>query len=259
MRPILVVAGLAGAALIYAGRSVSLADGAPASTPSPQPVSDQVKALADAKDPSAAIDAYATALAASPGDVAVPATYLRKMVEFGLPEMAEKQALDVSTRDPNNGLAWAVLAYMDARRDRTSDALTKIVTATSHGSDDPFVLRTAAQLVAWYDARAAKDTLPAVLRDSVEKMRSGLSAKSGFAEPYQRAHDEYAKNPAALDSGELAAPQGPAATNLLVRRRRLRPRRLPWSSSASSRRSRPTTSSSSNATASSRGPSSREP
>src|SRR6185295_4633147 len=88
----------ASVALVNVGHTVSLADGSPVSNApggAPQaPDSDQMKALRDAKDPSAAIEAYAAAVIAHPGDVAVPAAYLRKMVEFGLPEMAEKQALE---------------------------------------------------------------------------------------------------------------------------------------------------------------------
>src|SRR5262245_24653663 len=67
--------------------------------PAAAPKDSSVDGIAKATDPSSAIAAYVEARAASPNDPAVDVAYVRKMVELGLPEMAEKQAKAVTERD----------------------------------------------------------------------------------------------------------------------------------------------------------------
>src|SRR5437868_5483765 len=100
--------------------------------PSTQPTdreSMRLQSIRSAPDPSSAVNAFADAKAAEPGNVAFEKAYVAKMVEFQLPEMAEAQARDVSTRDPADSLSWAVLAYMHAKEDHTTQALTEISVA----------------------------------------------------------------------------------------------------------------------------------
>src|SRR3982750_4030225 len=58
---------------------------APAPPISAAPSSPLTAPIAQATNPSEAVEAYAKALAAAPNDVSIEATYLRKMVELGLP------------------------------------------------------------------------------------------------------------------------------------------------------------------------------
>src|SRR5438128_404683 len=86
-------------------------------TASTQSVDRNIEAINSAADPSTAINAYADAKAAEPGNLAVQQAFLRRMVGFQLPEMADAQAREIINRDPHDSLAWAVLAYMHAKQD----------------------------------------------------------------------------------------------------------------------------------------------
>src|SRR5262245_31375416 len=164
---------------------------APAAPTAPAaPKSDGVDAIAKAPDPSTAIAAYAEAHAAAPNDPAVDVAYVRKMVEFGLPEMAEKQAKAVTEHDPKNGVAWAVRGFMDAKRGDLPNALKRVATAARLAPGDAFVMRTAGQLVAWYDIRADRAALGDEVGASVEEMRKGLSGRTVYEEACRRGPGE---------------------------------------------------------------------
>ena len=82
------------------------------------------------------------------------------MVDFGLPEMAYYQAQTLTTLQVNNGLAWGVVAYVDARRAQMAEAIYAINLAGQFAPDNKFVQHTAGELVAWYDLKADKATIP---------------------------------------------------------------------------------------------------
>jgi len=155
------------------------------------PAAGDVSQIRDARDPSAAVEAYAVAIKLAPKDLGVEDAFVRKMVEFGLPEMAANQAADVAARDPTNGLARAVVAFMNAHRDRTPDALADIVVAARLNPRDPFVLRTAGQIAAWYDTQAEQSEIDEDLRASTEAMRRDLSGRAEFDNAYARARAAY--------------------------------------------------------------------
>src|SRR3954452_842620 len=127
----------------------------PATAPALPP---QLAAIREARDPSAAINAYANAITQANGRaediVAAEDALVRQMVSFGLPEMADTQAQDLVARDPKNGVAWAVAAHLAAKRGDPSAALSQVEVAAERSPDDPFVQRTAGQVLAWFDARA---------------------------------------------------------------------------------------------------------
>src|SRR4051812_15637421 len=79
------------------------AEEAPASAPvasAPAPTS--VDAIRQAETPSVAVQAYAKAIAERPGDAGVEDAYVKRMVELGVPDMAEAQADDLVKKDPSN-------------------------------------------------------------------------------------------------------------------------------------------------------------
>src|SRR5690349_6507421 len=75
-----------------------------------------LQAIDQAPDPSSAIAAYARAFAVAPDNTRVQNALLRRMVDLRIPEMADAQAQEPIKREPGNGLAWAVNAYMNAMR-----------------------------------------------------------------------------------------------------------------------------------------------
>ncbi len=150
-------------------------------------------AIRDANDPSAAVNAYAKAVGSGEDQIGAERVYLVRMTDFGLPEMADAQAQDLILRDPSNGLAWGVAAHMSARRGNMAAALGQVETATNFAPNDPFVLRTAGNVFAWYDARGAGVDIPDVIKTPVAQIKQRLNQNPTFAQAYSHALDEYSK------------------------------------------------------------------
>jgi hypothetical protein len=147
--------------------------------------------IRDATSPSAAVDAYARAIERVRRDGAVEHEYMHKMIDFGLPELAEQQARSVVDRRPRDGTARAVAAYMNARRGTDVAALQEIVVAADLSPGEPFVQRTAGQLLAWLDLRMDARQLPSELVGSVERMRRRFRGTPEFHQAYATTRDTY--------------------------------------------------------------------
>src|ERR1043166_362209 len=121
-RPILVgaiAAVLSAAPFASAQTQQIVAPPATAAATTGDPVLDPI---VNAPDPSAAVDAYGKAMAAGRDPVSVETAFMRRMIDFGLPEMAATQATDLTYKTPNNAQAWAVLANVNARKGDTNAA-----------------------------------------------------------------------------------------------------------------------------------------
>lgn len=147
--------------------------------------------IRNAPTPSAAVDAYANAAEQLRHDGAADHQYMHRMIDFGLPELAEFQAQRVAERRPRDGTARAVGAYMQARRGSDVEALRQIAVAADLSPGEPFVQRTAGQLVAWMDARMDKAQIPPDVLSSVESTRRRLRRNAGFNDAYWSAREEY--------------------------------------------------------------------
>ena len=154
------------------------------------------QSIMNATDPSAAVEAYAEACRMCPDATPVQTAYVQRMTEFGLPEMAESQARMLVSRDSNDGLAWGVVAYMDARRGQSPAALAEIVQAVKLAPDDEFIQRTAGQLTAWYDSQADQAQVPDSLKSAVASLKSSLGNDSAFTDAYQEALESFRSAPA---------------------------------------------------------------
>src|SRR6516165_2434738 len=102
-------------------------------------VEDAVEAIQQAPDPSAAIAAYANGFAIDRNDPRLYDAYVSRMVDLGLPEIAYHQAQTLTTLQNNNGLAWGVVAYVDARRGQMPEAVSAINLAGQFAPDNKFV------------------------------------------------------------------------------------------------------------------------
>jgi hypothetical protein len=167
----------------------------PPSQPASGPLADAISAVHNAPDPSAAVEAYARAKVTAGDAVPLAHAYVERLVALGLPELAEAQARDLTRRRPDDGLAWAVVAYMDARRGNTVDALNDAVIAARLAPDDAFVQRTAGQLIAYYDRNAQRIEAPAPLKAALDDVRKSLSGKDAYARAYRDASEAYADVP----------------------------------------------------------------
>src|SRR5512135_3143821 len=81
---------------------------------SPSPVVDSaIQAIQQAPDPSAAVSAYANAIALERNQPKIYEAYVARMVDFGMPELAYHQAQTLTGLNSSSGLAWGVIAYVD--------------------------------------------------------------------------------------------------------------------------------------------------
>jgi hypothetical protein len=162
-----------------------------------------IAAIQQAADPSAAVTAFADGIAVNSKDPTLYKAYVRRMVDLGLPELAHHQAQTLTTLEPKDGLAWGVVAYVDARRGDMATALSAISLAGQFAPADSFVAHTAGELSAWYDARADKAQLQDSVKEAVAKMRTIVGEEAAFAQAYNVATQAYkaqaarAANPAA--------------------------------------------------------------
>jgi hypothetical protein len=115
------------------------------------------------------------------------------MADLGRPELAFDQAQRVTRQNPAGGVAWAVLAYNYADRDEPLDAFTDLLAALKRDAKTPFVLRTAGQLLAWYDSDLVeRDTLAGSLRADVGSLKIRYGDNEMFALAYAQAARTYA-------------------------------------------------------------------
>ena len=128
------------------------------STTDPE-VAAAIQAIQQAPDPSATVAAYVNGAAVDRNDPKLSEAYVARMVDLGLPELAFHQAQTLTTLESNNGLAWGVIAYVEARRGNMAEAISAINLAGQFAPDNPLVERTAGEIVAWYDVKADKATL----------------------------------------------------------------------------------------------------
>lgn len=169
-----------------------------------------IQAIAQAPDPSAAVAAYANGIAADRNNAAVHEAYVARMVDFGLPEMAYRQARTLTSLVFSNGLAWSVLAYVDARRGDMTNAVADIDLAGQFAPEHPFVQRTAGEVIAWYDLQADRTQLSPNARAGLDRIRSLLQNRPAYMTAYNTARQAYQNPPAPNTSTEPPAAAPPA-------------------------------------------------
>src|SRR5690349_7058069 len=118
--------------------STSLLRAATSST-APVEVTAAVQAIQQSADPSAAVAAFANGVSVDRNSAPVYEAYIARMIDFGLPEMAYRQAWSLTSLVSTNGLAWGVLAYVDARRGDMTNAVAALKLAAQFAPDHPFV------------------------------------------------------------------------------------------------------------------------
>ena len=180
--------------------------------PGDQSISAAIQAVQQAPDPSAAIAAFANGFAADRNSPQLYDAYVSRMVELGLPEMAYHQAQTLTALQANNGLAWGVVAYVDARRGQMPEAISAVNLAGQFTPNNTFVQHTAGELVAWYDLKADKSTVAQNAKDGLEKLRGLLDKRPAFSEAYNTARKAYVSQ---TDTGSATAPAqgGPVILN----------------------------------------------
>lgn len=156
------------------------------------PASDPLAAIRAATEPTVAAKALDDALANQVDKGAAYDAYVKKMVELDYPELAYKEAQLLVAIQQDNGLAWGVIAYGNARRGEPIQAFSDLQVALQN-SHDAFILRTAGQLVAWYDNQTSRTVVADKMKEEITQLRRGLSGQTAYALGYTRAMNAYAE------------------------------------------------------------------
>jgi hypothetical protein len=122
---------------------------------------------------------------------AVLAAYLNRMIDFGLPELAYHQAETLTTLQADNGLAWGVVSYVNARKGQMLEAISAVTLAGQFTPENQFVQRTAGEILAWYDSRGDKAQLPPNDKEGMRKVRDLLQRRPAFIQGYETAKRAY--------------------------------------------------------------------
>jgi hypothetical protein len=160
------------------------------STSSPE-LAAAIQAIEQAADPSATVAAYVNGAAIDRNDPKLSEAYVVRMVDLGLPELAFHQARTLTTLQSDNGLAWGVVAYVEARRGNMAEAISAINLAGQFAPTSPLVERTAGEIMAWYDIKADKTTLSENAQRGLATIRQLLEKYPEFANAYETAKKEY--------------------------------------------------------------------
>ena len=160
-------------------------------SPTDPEVGAAIQAIEQAPDPSAAVAAYVNGAAVDRNDPKLSEAYVARMVDLGLPELAFHQAQTLTTLESNNGLAWGVIAYVEARRGNMAEAISAINLAGQFAPGNPLVQRTAGEIAAWYDVMADKATLSENAKRGLATIRGLLEKRPEFANAYETAKKAY--------------------------------------------------------------------
>ena len=160
------------------------------STSSPE-LAAAIQAVEQAPDPSATVAAYVNGAAVDRNDPNLSEAYVIRMVDLGLPELAFHQAQTLTTLQSDNGLAWGVVAYVEARRGNMAEAISAINLAGQFAPTAPLVERTAGEIMAWYDIKADKATLSENAHRGLATIRGLLEKRPEFADAYETAKKAY--------------------------------------------------------------------
>ncbi len=188
---------LAGALLAFAdqpggppGKSDSQPAAEPARGPETMPSSGRlegfIQAIRDADYPSQAISAYARGCAVDRTQPEIHEAYMRRMLQFGLPRIAQYGARALVAMQDDNGMAWGVLGYMAGRKGDLADALSSMIRAAEGAPDNVGILHNSGQLFAWYE----NDPEVPVLSDRTKRAMSRLREQLAEREPFAKAYRE---------------------------------------------------------------------
>ena len=143
-----------------------------------------LKVIREAGDYRVVMRAYARACAIDRNDLRLHRAYMRRMLRFGLPQIAYYPALALTRLDPKDGTAWGVVGYVHGRRGRLAEAFVATIRALERKPSDPSILHNAGQLAAWYDHDPALPRVPDSARRTLANLREKVSKNPIYARAY---------------------------------------------------------------------------
>ncbi len=157
-----------------------------------------LKAIRQANDARVVMRAYTRALAVDRHNVELHRAYMRRMLTFGLPQIAQHPARELVRLEAADGMAWGLIGYIHGRRGELVAAFEATMRAAELTDDDPSVLNNAGQLVAWHEQDDTAPVPPDAARRTLARLRARLAKKPVFDQAYKRMEAAY------QHQGELA-------------------------------------------------------
>jgi hypothetical protein len=146
-----------------------------------------VRVIERAPDASSAVAVFADAVSVNKNNPAIYRAYVRRMVDLAVPQLAADQAQTLVKLDAGSGLGWAVLAHNATLKNDYRTALSNLSVAVACLPNDPFVVRTAGQILAWYDSHYKFAELPTAYQQVLAQVNERLMYKADYAEAYAMA------------------------------------------------------------------------
>jgi uncharacterized membrane protein YgcG len=173
---------IAGLAVVGVSRG---ADQSATTQPVAQPTGvSALSAIEQAGSPSAAISAFGKALGSGLDNAATYSAFVHRMAQLGMPQAAFEQAQTAVRLNRSDGVAWAVIAFTQAGAGQAEQALSALVKAVPLAGDDPFVVRTAGQLIAWYDGTPDLAVSAPTIK-AVQEVRRHMAGNELYTETYR--------------------------------------------------------------------------
>jgi len=177
---------LAVALAVVAAPAVPLLADADTSVDKAESLRLHIRTIRDTKDPHEAKTAYARGCTADRSSIALHDIYMRKMLKFGLPQIAQYGARNLVGLDPANGLAWSVVSYGYGGSRRMNEAFASGMKAGELIEANPSVAHNLGVLMAWQETSGEALKLPV----DVERRKTAVKKAYANKKPYQKAYEE---------------------------------------------------------------------
>jgi len=148
-----------------------------------------IQSIKGAADAASAGKDYAEARKIDPDSAELGSAYMQTMWKFGKYRTAYYPALQLTKKDPANGLAWAIVGYYHAMRGSYSKALEPTLRAARCLPDDAAIMTNIGYLVAWYEKTRPQPKLSEEMKELIDIGKMVWAGTKQFAE----AHASYGK------------------------------------------------------------------
>ena len=165
----------------------------PATTRPAKRVADFIAQVRQAAHPREAITAYARGCAVDRLNVELHNAHMRRMLQFGQPQLAYFPAQTLVRIQPENGTAWGVLGYLQGTNGKLAEALEASIRAGRIAGGDPSILNNVGQLIAWYQGQRKPPKLSDANMRLIERLKKDLGEREPFVDAYARVSAAYAR------------------------------------------------------------------
>ncbi|HOD81005.1 MAG: hypothetical protein BWX88_00948 [Planctomycetes bacterium ADurb.Bin126] len=171
---------------------------APATAPADKPKVDRERLIAphlrlvrESENYKEVMSAYARGCAIDRHYAPLHDAYMRRMLKYGMPQIALYPARVLVNVDPQNGMAWGVVGYMHGKKEELVEAFHATIRAAQYEGEDPSILHNAGQLVAWYERSPDTPRVSDAARRILTVIRPSLAKQEAFTKSYTEMCEAY--------------------------------------------------------------------